>query len=351
MLAASIGLLAGEVSRPTDISPARRGDLHDGAQALSCGRMFKQQAVAAKHKRSSIALNAHLRLEIKQVSLVMRAIGNWHLELPNVQLSPSDHLRSDTNWVERSMLRCFCALASARTAADRVALLRSLIRLKGGQIDLFDLDWQLGPAEFALLARFGIAQTNSDRSLRIVDEEDARGLDGLGAALRFDPFPRNAYEPATPDGALLRLTGHSRYRTSAQKAATRALLTQPPGSGLMVSMPTGSGKSLLFQIAANFERETQAGACAIVITPTVALDHERTLSGMPGLERSKALTADIPQSSFDLQELEKLRFQRFSVQPMDGPSAASNTRIAVELCLQRPRWQLSLQTHKTLGIR
>ncbi len=50
----------------------------------------------------------------------------------------------------------------------------------------------------------------------------------------------------------------------------------------MVSMPTGSGKSLLFQIAASFERETTPGACAIVITPTVALalDHERTLSGL-----------------------------------------------------------------------
>ena len=53
----------------------------------------------------------------------------------------------------------------------------------------------------------------------------------------------------------------------------------------MVSMPTGSGKSMLFQIAANFEREHTPGACAIVITPTVALalDHERTLSSLRGL--------------------------------------------------------------------
>jgi ATP-dependent DNA helicase RecQ len=84
----------------------------------------------------------------------------------------------------------------------------------------------------------------------------------------------------------------------AQKAATRALLTQPPGSSMMVSMPTGSGKSLLFQIAATFERETQSGACAIVVTPTVALalDHERTLSGIPDLAQSKALTGDTPST-------------------------------------------------------
>jgi ATP-dependent DNA helicase RecQ len=201
-----------------------------------------------------------------------------------------------TDWVERSIERCFRALASAAAGADRMALLRSLIRLRGGRIDLADLDLSLTLDDYALLGRFGLARTNSDQSLRLVDDEDIDGLDGLSAALRFDPAPRHVYESASPDGVLLRLTSHTRYRTVAQKAATRALLTQPPGSGLMVSMPTGSGKSLLFQISTNFEREVQAGACAIVITPTVALalDHERTLSGMRGLEASKALTGDTP---------------------------------------------------------
>jgi ATP-dependent DNA helicase RecQ len=175
-----------------------------------------------------------------------------------------------------------------------MALLRSLIRLQGGRIDLSSLDICLTAEEFALLGRFGLARTNSDKALRLVDEEDIDGLEGLTAALRFDPANRHAYESASPDGVLLRLTDHARYRTVAQKAATRALLTQPPGSGLIVSMPTGSGKSLLFQISANFEREVHPGACAIVVTPTVALalDHERTLSGMRGLETSKALTGD-----------------------------------------------------------
>lgn len=177
-----------------------------------------------------------------------------------------------------------------------MALLRSLTRLKGGRLDLDLLPAPLTLDDYALLGRFGLARTNSDTAVRIVDEEDEVGLDGLQAALRFDSAPRHAYEPASPDGVLLRLSQHERYRTVAQKAATRALLTQPAGSGLMVSMPTGSGKSLLFQIAANFEREIQAGACAIVITPTVALalDHERTLSGTGGLEASKALTGDTP---------------------------------------------------------
>jgi 7-carboxy-7-deazaguanine synthase len=59
----------------------------------------------------------------------------------------------------------------------------------------------------------------------------------------------------------------------------------------------------------------------------------------------------VPQEGFDLESLEQLRFKRFSLQPMDGPLASEHTQAALELCLQRPRWQLSLQTHKLLGIR
>jgi 7-carboxy-7-deazaguanine synthase (Cx14CxxC type) len=45
-----------------------------------------------------------------------------------------------------------------------------------------------------------------------------------------------------------------------------------------------------------------------------------------------------------------LDFKTFSLQPMDGPRRAHNTRLAVEYCLAHPQWRLSLQTHKYLGI-
>jgi hypothetical protein len=35
---------------------------------------------------------------------------------------------------------------------------------------------------------------------------------------------------------------------------------------------------------------------------------------------------------------------------MDGPGVARNTRLAVEYCLAHPRWRISLQTHKIMGI-
>jgi len=46
-----------------------------------------------------------------------------------------------------------------------------------------------------------------------------------------------------------------------------------------------------------------------------------------------------------------LCFEHLLLQPMDGPSAARNTRDAVAYCQANPQWRLSVQTHKMLGIR
>ena len=57
-----------------------------------------------------------------------------------------------------------------------------------------------------------------------------------------------------------------------------------------------------------------------------------------------------PQPGIDLAELESLDFDHFLLSPMDGPDRAAATAAAVEQCLSRPRWRLSVQTHKVLGI-
>jgi 7-carboxy-7-deazaguanine synthase len=58
-----------------------------------------------------------------------------------------------------------------------------------------------------------------------------------------------------------------------------------------------------------------------------------------------------PQPGAAPEEFTALAFERFSLQPMDGPDVAENTAKAVDYCLEHPAWRLSLQTHKTLGIR
>ena len=59
----------------------------------------------------------------------------------------------------------------------------------------------------------------------------------------------------------------------------------------------------------------------------------------------------VPQAGLDPLAFAGLAFHRFSVQPMDGPDRARNTALAIAFCLEHPQWQLSLQTHKVIGIR
>ncbi|HYF40378.1 MAG TPA: 7-carboxy-7-deazaguanine synthase, partial [Gemmatimonadales bacterium] len=57
-----------------------------------------------------------------------------------------------------------------------------------------------------------------------------------------------------------------------------------------------------------------------------------------------------PQQGAAPADFEQLAFEHFFLQPMDGPNRDANTAAALQYCLDHPRWRLSLQTHKLLGI-
>jgi 7-carboxy-7-deazaguanine synthase (Cx14CxxC type) len=66
--------------------------------------------------------------------------------------------------------------------------------------------------------------------------------------------------------------------------------------------------------------------------------------------RGQELKLVYPQPGVDPARFEALDFERFLLQPMDGPDRAANTEAAIAYCLEHPRWRLSVQTHKYLGI-
>lgn len=68
------------------------------------------------------------------------------------------------------------------------------------------------------------------------------------------------------------------------------------------------------------------------------------------LQRGNELKLVFPQAGAEPELYEQLPFTHFFLQPMDGPRRAHNTRLAVAYCKARPRWRLSLQTHKLIGI-
>jgi 7-carboxy-7-deazaguanine synthase (Cx14CxxC type) len=96
-------------------------------------------------------------------------------------------------------------------------------------------------------------------------------------------------------------------------------------------------------IETNGTRAVPAGVDWICVSPKAGAPLEQ-VSG-------DELKLVIPQPGLKPSTFEHLDFDHFFVQPCDGPRVAEHTRAAVALCLRHPRWRLSTQTHKTLGIR
>jgi len=57
-----------------------------------------------------------------------------------------------------------------------------------------------------------------------------------------------------------------------------------------------------------------------------------------------------PQEKAMPERFADMDFERFYLQPMDGPDRDRNTQLAVAYCLAHPKWRLSVQTHKYLGL-
>ena len=90
--------------------------------------------------------------------------------------------------------------------------------------------------------------------------------------------------------------------------------------------------------------EAPAGIDWLCVSPKAAA---------PVVQRSgQELKLVFPQDEPEAQPevFEGLDFDHFFLQPLDGPDLEENTRRAVRYCLEHPRWKLSVQTHKVLGI-
>jgi 7-carboxy-7-deazaguanine synthase (Cx14CxxC type) len=98
----------------------------------------------------------------------------------------------------------------------------------------------------------------------------------------------------------------------------------------------------------------------------IAVETNGTIAAPPGLDwicvspkagtelrirSGNELKVVVPQDGQDLDALAELDFGQHLLQPMDGPLLRANTEWAIRRCLEDPRWRLSVQTHKIIGIR
>lgn len=97
----------------------------------------------------------------------------------------------------------------------------------------------------------------------------------------------------------------------------------------------------------------------------IAIETNGTIAAPPGIDwicvSPKAGSKLVQKSGQELKlvypqpqakpcAFEHLQFENFFLQPMDGPDRDKNTQLAVKYCLENPRWRVSLQTHKLMGI-
>jgi len=75
-------------------------------------------------------------------------------------------------------------------------------------------------------------------------------------------------------------------------------------------------------------------------------------AGAPLVQRSgDELKLVYPQTALDPRDVEALEFAHFLLQPLDaGSKSAANLRATIDYCRAHPKWRLSLQTHKLVGL-
>ena len=75
-------------------------------------------------------------------------------------------------------------------------------------------------------------------------------------------------------------------------------------------------------------------------------------AGAPLVQRSgDELKLVFPQDALDPARWKTSTSRHFLLQPMDaGARSPANRRAAIDYCLAHPKWRLSLQTHKLLGL-
>ena len=68
------------------------------------------------------------------------------------------------------------------------------------------------------------------------------------------------------------------------------------------------------------------------------------------LKKGHELKIVFPQSGMNPRQYQDLDFDHFFIQPMDGSNQGENIEKSKEFVVKNPKWKLSLQTHKILGI-
>ncbi len=151
--------------------------------------------------------------------------------------------------------------------------------------------------------------------------------------------------------------GGGRFETAAALAQAIAAGWPNAGGGRRYVVFTG-GEPLLQLDAALIDAVHAAGF-------EIAVETNGTIAAPEGIDwicvspkagtrllqtRGHELKLVYPQAGAEPARFEALDFEHFLLQPLWGASTQANMRAAARYCMEHPRWRLSVQTHKWIGI-
>lgn len=221
------------------------------------------------------------------------SIDDWSVAYRTLAEASQAAQEEAEQWRLSAMAACARALAQGANGRDAIAQVRELVRLADGHIAVGTS--LLQGISVSLFADFALRAHSEGPGHVLLELATSHpvfdSVHGLQRALLLDPRNRRKAREEPASSFLRRLSPHTRFASDGQKAALHAVVTMPAGATLVTALPTGWGKSALFQVGARRWREADPSACVVVIVPTVALaqDHARSLATMPGLEGSRAL--------------------------------------------------------------
>lgn len=158
-----------------------------------------------------------------------------------------------------------------------------------------------------------------------------------------DDGPGGGRFAAAPE--LARAAGRSWPHDDPINRAARYIVLTGGEPALQVDRPLLAAlkeEGFVIAIETNGTRPLPAGLDWICVSPKAGTRLAQTAGD--------ELKLVFPQPGAEPERFQHLAFRHFSLQPMDGPDKDRNTRLAVHYCLANPRWRLTLQLHKALGL-
>lgn len=206
-------------------------------------------------------------------------------------LSGKELVRSQTLM---RLVRALEGFAEQRAGTSDVSiLLRQTIRAYERRLEIKRSLWQILSSREQSFGLRSTAEREPDMVELFANPWQPLWL--TGASIIDQLEQRRADTPVIGDGLLYAMSGRkfATYQTEAQKVAMQACLFTPPGSTLLVTLPTGGGKSICMQLPAWQESRGGSikGGTTLVVVPTVslALDQE---------ERVQSYFADAPSAEY-----------------------------------------------------